>query len=721
MLKQKKMNKDETVPMTQMGGISGKNLAFHKSLKITCIYLLVGCLWIVFSDLITHSAFHELDNMAFVNIVKGVFYVTVTAALIFSLIYQPLKKAITAQENVLTINSCLEMTNKELTEEQEKLIESEKKLRDSEQSKTVLLSNLPGMAYRCRYDPERIIEFVSQGCLLLTGYSPEDLMQNKGKSYYELMAPNYRDAIRKKWVLSLMRKEKFQEEYEIITACGEVRWVLEQGQGLYDDNGNVLTVEGLIIDITERKQQEMKLKYLSEHDPMTGLYNRTHFEEVLFRELTTNAAQKNALLLVTLNKFGLVNLTHGYAFGEALIREAARQMARLCAADCRLFQIASDRFAFYIRGYAEKAELEDLCVSIVETLDACLSDTGVRGHVGVLELECSQTGADNALKHASIAAEYADESITSRYCFFDREMEAALSRKELIKTELAKSIRSMDDSCLYLEYQPIINSDSSSIHGFEALARFAGETVGKVSPGEFIPIAEEAQLIVPLGKSIMKQAFAFLKRLENEGFGDIMLSINISAIQLVRDDFLPDLLDSIAQAGIRAQNIDLEITESVFSDNYRKINEKLGDIKANGISISIDDFGTGYSSLARVNELNINCLKIDKQFIDRLPVMDPREVISGDIISMAHKLGHTVVAEGVELMEQRQYLLDHGCDYLQGYLFSRPLPEDKAIALLVKGPASLPQAKPHTKEEEVSGIRTASLPGKTGASGFRSA
>ena len=790
--------------------------ALHKSLRITCIYLAVGCFWIIFSDTITATIFRELSSVAAVSMIKGIFYVVATSVLIFSLVYPSLSKAIAAQKSMQAANEQLEGAIQELTNEKEKLQASEQKLKenetlfrsvydqapigiyighdseymesifgkgpavnpmfrsitgrtaqelsngnwqeithpddlaldmqnfdklklglilgydmekryvrpdgsyvwvhmivsrlyldhwaefsylciieditnrkamgealkDSERSKTVLMSNLPGMAYRGKYNPYWTVDFVSPGCQELTGYSPQYLISHSKGGFQDLILPKYRVGLANAREQSLKDKTRFQAEYEISTATGAIKWVLELGQGVYDENGRSLCVEGLILDNAERKQQEIKLKYVSQHDPLTGLYNRLHFEEVISHEHTVHDDACKALLLITLNKFGAVNITHGYVYGEALLKQAAEKLTAFSDQNRQLFHIANDRFILYIRGYKDKTELEQLCIKILEVLDTCLSSVRVRASIGVLEMDGAYSDPDSLLKLATIAASHAADSPSSRHSFFDRQMEAAIIRKELVKAELNRSAADEYDISLYLVYQPIFHVKTGEIYGFEALARFTGKSAGRVPPNEFIPIAEEAQLIVPLGKRIILLACNFLKRLENMGILDRMVSINISAIQLLTDDFLPDLLQTIALTGVHAQNITLEITESVFSDNFRKINERLSLIREKGIVISIDDFGTGYSSLARENELNVNCLKLDKQFIDGLLSQDTKEIIAGDIISMAHKLGHSVVAEGVEHEMQRQYLLDNNCDYIQGYLYSYPLPENEAVEML---------------------------------------
>ena len=191
-------------------------------------------------------------------------------------------------------------------------------------------------------------------------------------------------------------------------------------------------------------------------------------------------------------------------------------------------------------------------------------------------------------------------------------------------------------------------------------------------------------MIVPIGLQIMRQACAFLKQLENEGYHDIKVSVNISAIQLFRNEFLEDWHKVINDAKVDVRNLLLELTESVFLNNYEDINKKLGHLRALGIGIAIDDFGVGYSSFAREDELNVDYLKLDKYFIDKLLSDEQGKSITGDIISMGHRLGHLVVAEGVEYEEQRQYLVAHNCDFLQGYLLSKPLDAEDAMTLFRK-------------------------------------
>ena len=257
-----------------------------------------------------------------------------------------------------------------------------------------------------------------------------------------------------------------------------------------------------------------------------------------------------------------------------------------------------------------------------------------------------------------------------------------VTRENNIRDELLKGITDDNSKAIHLQYQPILNIKTGKISGFEALARFNSKNLGLVPPSEFIPIAEEMQLIVPIGLRVVYNACKFIKRLEMDGFNHINVMVNVSVIELLRDEFVGNIKTLIEDAEINSKNLGMELTESIIMDDFDMINEKLYKLKEIGIQLSIDDFGTGYSSLARESELHISGLKIDKYFIDKILEQKPDRVIASDIISMAHKLGHLVVAEGVETKEQYQYLIDNNCDFIQGYYFSKPLDEEDAVKKL---------------------------------------
>lgn len=564
-----------------------------------------------------------------------------------------------------------------------KAIEAE--LKESERSKAVLLSHLPGLAYRCKYGETWTMLFVSAGCLKLTGYPPEALLNNRDLSYHDIIAQEYRDAYKREWERVLPGKDFFKKEYEIITAQGERRWVLELGRGIFRDTGEVEALEGIILDVTDRKMAESILKYSSEYDVWTGLHNRAYLEELLRTEQPANRFGKRALIGINLSTMHVLNMTYGFHYCQKLIKRAALALSVLCNANRTLFYTYENRFVFYITNYTEKNELAAFCAEIVHALKSVLAVERIGGGIGIIEIGGKPVARpDRVLKNLLLASEKSMGNIEAdfAYSFYDEHMESLFVREEKIRRDLLRVTQGESGARLFLQYQPIYDVKAERIVGFEALARLASDALGTVSPVEFIPIAEKTKLILPLGKEIIRQALRFLSRLRPFDGSATIITINVSVIQILQEGFLEDLLLLIKETGIDPKEVYLELTESVFSSRYNDVNGILGRIKEHGIKIAIDDFGTGYSSFSRERELNIDCLKIDKCFIDNLVQIREEEAITGDIISMAHKLGHCVIAEGVEQPVQLDYLRRHNCDMVQGYYISMPVDEETAIELL---------------------------------------
>lgn len=558
-------------------------------------------------------------------------------------------------------------------------------LAESERSKSVLLSHLPGMAYRCNYDRDWTMQFVSAGSLELTGYSTDNLLYNRKMSFNSLIAPEYRNRLWEEWERILAKRSLFKYEYEIITAKGERKWVLEMGQGVYNEQGEVKALEGIILDISDRKEIEDNLRYNNEHDIWTGLYNQRYLEKLLENDAKISTEENRAVIGINISTMQLFTMNYGFYYSQELIKKVADALNFHRSHKNLLFKTCENRFIFYIKGYKDKGQLIAFCKAVADTLEPIFTIERINGGIGVVEIDGNNKhDIEQLLKNLLIASEKAINTLDKEIgiCFFDRDMEVQITREEEIKRELAEIAADIKRDRLLLQFQPILDLKSNQICGFEALARLNSDRFGLVSPIEFIPIAEKTKLIIPLGEKIIIKAFDFLKKLDKNGYNAISVSINISAIQLLGKDFTKNLCEMINEVQVNPANISLEITESIFASNYENINSIIGELKDFGIKIALDDFGTGYSSFARERELSINCLKIDKYFIDKLLLLNEEEAITSDIISMAHRLGQCVIAEGIEHEKQRQYLEKYRCDKIQGYLISRPLDEKLAIELL---------------------------------------
>ncbi|HEY8500396.1 MAG TPA: EAL domain-containing protein [Clostridia bacterium] len=565
----------------------------------------------------------------------------------------------------------------------------EEALHESERSKSVFLSHLPGLAYRCNYDREWTMRYVSNGCYSLTGYPPECMLYNRDLSYNDIISPEYREILWEEWKHVLAEKRPFKHEYEIITASGEKKWVLEMGQGVFNEQGEVEALEGIVLDISDRKAVEDALKFNYEHDILTGLYNREYLVSLLEKDIRSRKKSKKALIGVNLSAVQILTTKYGYQYTQKLIKKVAEALSRHCTGNRLLFYSREYRFVFYIADYEDKNELVDFSNDIIKTLESLFETDRVGGGIGILEIDQNQgkVGVDLLLRRLLIASERSVGLYGKDYviCFYDEYLEALVNRERDIE-EVLNAIAADDNTKdeLFLQFQPIMDLKTNIIRGFEALARLKTEKFGLVPPLEFIQIAEKTKLILPIGEKVIIEAFHFLNRLKKRGYDEICVSINISAIQLLNPDFAGRLFEIMSKMRINPKNVCIEITESIFASDFDKINNIIEKLRDAGLYIAIDDFGTGYSSLSRVKELSVNCLKIDKYFIDRLLDTDINKAITGDIVSMAHKLGYCTIAEGVECESQLNYLKEHGCDRIQGYLISRPINEEDAIKFLKK-------------------------------------
>ena len=559
-------------------------------------------------------------------------------------------------------------------------------LSESERSKSILLTNFPGLAYRCSYDRFWTMRYISEGCRELTGYAPESLINNRDISYNDLIAPEYKDIIWKEWVYALDKNQQFKLDYEIITAGGERKWVYEIGKSVLNEKGEAQYLEGIIFDISENKETEKKLMYNSTHDRVTGLYNRTHFDELIIKDHKEHHMLKRALVGINMNEMLSLTLTYGYYYSEEFAIYIAQTLNRFVSETRILGRTYEHRFVYYIKGYENKYELLDFASKVADTLAPILAAERISAGIGVYEINPEEDLDLNRISRLVMivsekASELDDKEIGIR--FYDEVIEEQIKREEAIKRELT-NIANQKEGDLYLQYQPILDLKTNMICGFEALARLKTEELGPVPPAQFIPIAEKSRLIIPVGWEITRQAFSFLNRLRSLGYDEIYVTVNVSAIQLVKDDFTDKLFEMIFEMDVNPKNVGIEITESVFASDYSEINKVMDRLRYNGLSVAIDDFGTGYSSLSREHELSIDCVKIDKSFIDRIVNVSCGSLITGDIISIAHTLGYSTIAEGVEYEEQKEYLQKNGCDKIQGYLISKPLDEQDAIEFLKK-------------------------------------
>jgi diguanylate cyclase (GGDEF)-like protein len=433
-------------------------------------------------------------------------------------------------------------------------------------------------------------------------------------------------------------------------------------------------------------KNDEKLTKMAYIDSLTGIPNHAYLMDELKEWCSKGSYDRNALLLINISNFKALNMAFGYDFGDSVLKRVAEQLYDAFDKKYDIFRFASDRFVLLVKSYKDRNDLNLLAEQIVNSVDKEIIAHGytkaLNLNIGIVEVGGRYRDPNDIIRDATIALDYVGVVESELYSYYEYSMMEGLKRDEEIEAELIKAILNPSEGGLHLVYQPIFDARTNKISGFEALARLNSPVLGPISPIEFIAIAERRRLMVQLGNWIVDTALLFLKDIENQGVSGVKISINISAAQLQDKSFIPRLRRVMAETRIKPSNVELEVTESIILDNYEEINSSLGQLRKEGVTIAVDDFGTGYSSFSRLNQLNIDTIKIDKTFIERITNTPHEMLLTGDIISLCHRLDLTVVAEGVENDVQAAYLLDHNCDKFQGYLFSKPLQFREAIYIL---------------------------------------
>jgi len=560
-------------------------------------------------------------------------------------------------------------------------------LNESERSKSILLSHLPGLAYRCKYDDDWTMLFVSQGCEKLTGYLAEDLLFNNRLSFNELIAPEYRQSLWQEWRRVISQHLPFTYEYQIETKEGNRKWVLEMGEGVYNEQDEVVALEGIIIDIDHLKKMEEKIQHEADYDTRYDLHNRGYFERLIEEDIKLSKINTKALVCINFSTIQALVLSNGYHYAMDLVSKLAKALKVFEDNEHQLFVTHENRFCFYVDNYENRGELVQFFEKIKEAVEPILLLERFTCGVGILEVkDVRYSNADRLLKDGLISTERAlqiENQKVINFVFYDKVMQLNIEREKTLKEELIELSKDEEARNLIVHFQPVIDLKTDRVVSFEALARFNSPTLGVISPLEFIPMLEKTKLIIPVGEQILTRSLKFLERLNKSGF-DVSMSINVSAIQLLSENFAINVLQKIIDIDVNPTKIWLEITESIFANSYKRFNQILGNIMQTGVRVTIDDFGTGYSSLHRVLELNTNGIKVDRAFINGLELISEDVAITKDIVSLGHKLNYLVVAEGIENETQLKYLKAYNCDRGQGYLFSRPLPEEIALDYIKK-------------------------------------
>ena len=533
-------------------------------------------------------------------------------------------------------------------------------------------------------DADKNIIVVNPAFEIVTGYKFEEVV---GKNPTILQSGVHDHTFYFNMWKSLKEHDSWQGEIWNRRKTGEIypEWLTIIK--LKDTKGNVTNYCGIFTDLSERKFIENELKKRSLTDALTGVNNRFAFLEKMntLLESSNKAANavQHAVFILDLDCFKQVNDTLGYSNGDLLLVEVANRIKRLLKKKDFIARYGGDEFVLTLTNIHHAREAAKFAEEIIREIEKPIvvnnQELFVTTSIGISIYPHDGVTTEELVNRADKAMYFTKQNGRHRFSFYFEELNTDHERLIALDTELRKAI---DHRVFELYYQPKVDIKKNTIIGVEALVRWKNSKLGIVSPGEFIPYAEDTGLIIPISELILEKACEELTTLRMAGYANLPISINISSIHFQQQNFLESMQRILEKHNTSAQNFELEVTERTVMNSEEETTRKLVRLKQLGFKLSIDDFGTGYSSLSYLVRFPLDYLKIDRSFIQHIVTLEDKRAIVDAIINMAHRLNMNVIAEGVESVEQVNILREMECDYVQGYYFSKPIPMNELIEFL---------------------------------------
>ena len=482
-------------------------------------------------------------------------------------------------------------------------------------------------------------------------------------------------------------------DHRVTRADGRERLCHCQIAPVFDAEGELLRIEGVTQDITERRRTEEQIRFLTSHDSLTSLGNRQLFCERL--ELALRQARRHGtctgVLFLDLDQFKRINETLGHSVGDSLLCEVAeRIVASVRSADMlargdaesAISRLGGDEFTLLLPRVREGQDLGRVARRIREILARPFLLDGhevvISVSIGIAVFPGDGEDSESLLRNAETAMYHAKEQGRNNHQFYAASMNAVAVRRLILEGKLRNAL---ERSQFELYYQPKIELESGCIQGFEALLRWNDPELGTILPGDFIPIAEETGLIFPLGEWVLEETCRQVCAWQAAGICDVPIAANLSPHQFRQPDLAVRIQEIVRRSGAPPRRIGLEVTEGSVLHDAEEVIRQLRSLREAGFELALDDFGTGYSSLSHLRQLPVHTMKLDRSFIEEIAARPDAAALAASIVAMGKAIGLTVVAEGVEQAAQRDLLRSWGCDQMQGYLFSRPLPHREAEQL----------------------------------------
>ncbi len=485
--------------------------------------------------------------------------------------------------------------------------------------------------------------------------------------------------------LKLMKGDPICHYYRIITKKGNVKWLKDQVVPDVDEKGNVIRLDGIIEDVTEKKHYIDEIEYLAHYDYLTNLPNRRKFEQTL-NEVITHAKNNEASIAVfylDLDRFKHLNDNLGHDIGDRMLQKIALRLQQKTQGKGSLARIGGDEFALFFESATCLEDFIPIAKQLFEQVEKEVKmdelDLHTTTSMGIAIYPRDGEDAKTLLKNASLALQRAKELGKNEWQLYSPCMDSQVYTSFHLEKELRSSFERNE---LFLQYQPKINAQTGEIDSFEALIRWKHPERGFVSPGEFIPVAEESDLIVKIGDWVLEKVCQQLKEWKQLGLTVVPMSVNVSSKRLLKPHFIEFITEILKRYDIDPSLIELEITENSIIHHEDQVKEMMTTLRKQGVTFALDDFGTGFSSLSHLQKLEFDVLKIDKTFIQSVVENEKHQMITKSLLYLAQGLNMKVVAEGVETNAQLSFLKNRGCSFIQGYIFSKPVCQDKVADYL---------------------------------------
>ena len=478
-------------------------------------------------------------------------------------------------------------------------------------------------------------------------------------------------------------------EYRIIRPDGEERWLEDRAHAVFSDSGEVVRFDGVASDITERKMREHQIEYLAIHDDLTGLPSRNLLTDRIAQEIThaRRTERSFALLFIDLDHFKFVNDSYGHPVGDSLLKTVAREIRKLVREGDTVVRLGGDEFVILLSSLRNPEDTVWVTRKMLELFSRPLTvdnrEMCITASIGASLYPSDGQDLDTLLMHADAAMYRAKELGRNGIQFYTLEMSAQTQERVALQGSLRQALELQQ---FELHYQPQVDIWSRRIIGMEALIRWNHPELGMLPPAKFIPLAEDTGLIVPIGEWVLRTACAQNKAWRAAGLPAVSVAVNLSARQFRHEDLVKSVTTTLAETGLEARHLELELPESLTMQNPEAVITTLKKLKALGVRLSIDDFGSGYSSLNYLKRFPVDRLKINQSFVHEISADYDDAAIAQALIALGHSMNFNVIVGGVETEAQLAFLCDRGCgDGAQGYLFSRPVPAADLITWRTAG------------------------------------